>query len=121
MVELTRGSILPMTARAQEFVSDLPRRPLRVDLDPAFDLFRTLAREETPPAFTRLFGARDLLVVLPREAGAEMKSAWREFARGLTRTGPENVEITWDDEIETLPRDRAVAVLGWDNRFGGEM
>jgi len=109
-----------MTARVQRYAIELPRRPIRLDVDPQFDLFRKLAPEETPAAFTRLFGARELVVVLPHSATNEMKSAWQTFARGLGNTGP-SVEIVWDDQIETLPTERAVAVLGWANRFAGEM
>ncbi len=114
-------TLLSMNQRKQEFVVELSERPLRIDIDPGFDLFRTLALAETPPAFTQLFGARDLLVVLPRSADAELQTAWQRFARGMQHTGPERVEIVWDDQIERLPADRAVAVLGWGNRFGDDM
>jgi aminopeptidase N len=108
---------LAMNAKQQSFTLDLNAPPTRVDIDPQFDLFRKLAVAETPPALTRLFGAKDLLVVLPSQAPAELKSAWQAFAEDMSHMGPERVEIVWDTEIDTLPDDRAVAVLGWRNRF----
>ncbi len=109
--------VVNMTDREQTFTLELPAAPVRVDIDPQFDLFRKLAEAETPPAFTQLFGASDLLVVLPERANREMKAAWQVFAQDISHMGPERVSITTDGEIASLPRDRAVVILGWDNRF----
>ncbi len=47
-----------MTGRSAEVsIPQLPGRPLRVDVDPEFDLFRRLDRTETPPALSQAFGA----------------------------------------------------------------
>ena len=109
--------VVTMTAQQQTIEVDLPASPSRVDIDPQFDLFRKLAIKETPPAFTQVFGASDLLVVLPGKATGDMKAAWQTFARDVSHMGPEKVSIVTDDEIESLPTDKAVMVLGWDNRF----
>jgi hypothetical protein len=109
-------SVVTMTKREQQFEIELASRPLRIDIDPEFDLFRKLALAETPPAFTQLFGSNSMLVVLPRAATPEMKKAWQRFADDLARMGPESVTLAWDDELETLPQDRATVVLGWENR-----
>ncbi|MCU7843873.1 MAG: M20/M25/M40 family metallo-hydrolase [Candidatus Thiodiazotropha sp. (ex Monitilora ramsayi)] len=113
--------VLAMTAREQIFELDLPASPTRVDIDPQFDLFRKLAIAETPPAFTQLFGASDLLVVLPGQAKGDMNDAWRAFAQDVSHMGPERVSIVTDDEIESLPEDKAVVVLGWDNHFASQI
>lgn len=109
-------SIVEMTQKQQQFEITLSARPLRIDIDPEFDLFRKLALEETPPAFTQLFGSNSMLVVLPGAAAPVMKKAWRRFAEDLARMGPESVTLAWDDELETLPEERAIVVLGWENR-----
>lgn len=109
-------NVVEMTQKQQQFELELPARPLRIDIDPEFDLFRKLALEETPPAFTQLFGSTSILVVLPRAARSEMRKAWRRFADDLGKMGPDNVTIVWDDELETLPEDHATVVLGWGNR-----
>ncbi|HHH40245.1 MAG TPA: M1 family peptidase, partial [Sedimenticola sp.] len=44
----------------------IDRRPLRLAVDPRFDLFRRLAPGETPPSLGRLFGARGVTILLPR-------------------------------------------------------
>jgi len=113
--------VVTMTTRVQTFELGLPGTPTRVDIDPQFDLFRKLAMAETPPAFTQVFGASDLLVVLPGKTKGDMKSAWQTFARDVSHMGPERVSTVSDDEIESLPEDRAVVVLGWDNRFAVQL
>ena len=35
--------------------------------------------------------------------------------------GPERVETVWDSELDALPEKRALAVLGWRNRYTPEL
>ncbi len=112
--------VVTLDSRQREYALALQRRPLRIDVDPQFDLFRKLARAETPAAFTQLFGARAMTVILPRAAATALREGWQDFARVLGNTGPA-VEVVWDDQIESIPPNRAVVVLGWQNRFADEM
>jgi hypothetical protein len=95
----------------------LPSRPVRVDLDPEFDLFRRLDLGEIPPAISQALGAKKMLVILPSSAGDAMLKAYRDFSSQLGRSGPDEVEVLPDNEIQEFPADRAVAVLGRENRF----
>ncbi len=96
----------------------VPARPLRLDVDPEFDLFRRLDRTELPPALSQLFGAKRLMVVLPAAASKELQDGYRGLAESLGRS-TDAYEVVLDDTIDRLPRDRAVWVLGWENRFRG--
>ncbi|MFQ5672457.1 MAG: M20/M25/M40 family metallo-hydrolase [Nitrospinales bacterium] len=91
----------------------LPARPLRLDVDPEFDVFRRLDRNEIPPALTQVFGAEKVLVILPSREPA-MLEPFRGLARALASG---QAEIRLDNEVETLPAGRAVWVFGWSNRF----
>ena len=113
--------VLAMTKKQQSFMIEVDAEPLRLDIDPAFDLFRKLDMQETPAAFTQVFGASALTVILPRQAEEKLKAAWQDFAQAMSHMGPETVHIIWDDEIESLPDHQAVAVLGWSNRFSKHM
>jgi aminopeptidase N len=119
--EQTHQTILRMSKKQQHFTLKLPARPVRIDVDPEFDLFRALDIKETPPAFTQLFGSKRMLVVLPRGSEPGLKSSWQAFAEDLAKMGPDSVKTAWDDELETLPEDQAVAVLGWRNRYAQEV
>ncbi len=98
----------------------LPSRPLRVDIDPEFDLFRRLDPGETPPAISQALGAKKMLVVLPANAEHALLRVYREFSQVLETFGPDEVEVKLDKEIKRLPSDRAITVLGWENLFLNE-
>lgn len=95
----------------------LPARPLRLDVDPEYDLFRRLGRDEIPPALSLALGAKKMLILLPAAARAELLAGYREFAQALGRSGPDEVEVKLDSEVSALPQGRAVTILGWENRF----
>src|SRR5262249_35046676 len=106
-----------MAEKHLEFTLRLPAQPCRVDVDPEFDLFRRLHREEIPPALTQLFGADKILLLLPAAASAELKQGYRQLAQAWPQASSQALEIRWDQETEVLPTDRAVWLLGWENRF----
>ena len=95
----------------------VPRRPIRIDIDPEFDLFRRLDRDEIPPAISQALGAKKMLVLLPASAARESLRAYEAFAKVLSASGPDEVQVRLDSELNTLPADRAVTLLGWENRF----
>jgi len=95
-----------------------PSRPIRVDVDPEFDLMRRLDPLEVPPAISTLMGAKTPLFVLPSRASEGERSAWKKLA--TTWAAPEAPRIKLDSEIEALPSSPAW-VLGARNRFAGEI
>jgi len=94
-----------------------PARPVRIDVDPEFDLFRRLDRDEIPAALTQTFGARKMLIVLPSSAEKGLLEAYRDLARSLGQSGPDDVDVRLDTQVKKLPGDRVVILLGWENRF----
>lgn len=111
------GAHIEMKQKQQDYQINLPSKPLRIDIDPEFDLFRKLAQEETPAAFTQLWGSQKMLVVLPAGAEASLRKAYKAFAANLEKMGPEQVTVKLDSEIESLPQNQAVILVGWSNRF----
>ena len=108
---------IEMSQKRQDYAIDLPAKPLRIDIDPEFDLFRKLAQEEAPAAFTELFGSQKMWVVLPAKADPSLLKAYQAFAVDLQKMGPDTVIVKLDSEIESLPQDQAVTLIGWANRF----
>jgi hypothetical protein len=106
-----------MAEKHLELTLHLPAQPWRVDVDPEFDVFRRLHREEIPPALTQLYGADKVLLVLPAAAAADIKQGYRQLAQAWPQAASQSLEIRWDQEVETLPTDRAVWLFGWENRF----
>lgn len=100
-----------------EMSLEVPGRPLRLDIDPEFDLFRRLDPYERPPALSGAFGAEKTLYVVPAGAPDSVRRMYRAFAEGRRRPQTGSIDIRGDDELTSLPSDRAVWVLGWENRF----
>lgn len=93
-------------------------KPLRVDVDPAFDVMRRLDPLEVPPAISTLMGAEEVLYVLPSAAPADELAAWRELAGGWA--APEEAKTVLDSDLEVLP-EKPTWVLGWNNLFAGDV
>jgi hypothetical protein len=100
---------------------ELGARPLHIAVDPAFDLFRRLDPREVPPSLGALFGAEKVTLVLPERApegrSVELAAAYRDLAAAWGGSRAGDVEVVNDSELDELPDDRAVWVIGWRNRF----
>jgi len=114
-------TVIEMRKKRMEIKLPLSGRPVRIDIDPEFDMIRRLDREETPPAISQALGAKKMLIVLPASARKEMLAAYRKLAADLGGSGPDEVDVKLDVDVQTLPGDRAVTLLGWENRFLPEM
>jgi len=112
---------IDMDTREKDVRLKFMARPLRIDLDPEFDLFRKLDRDEVPPALSQVFGARKMLIVLPAAKSHGLADGYARMAEFLKGTGPGNVEVVHDDLLKRLPADRSVIVLGWENYFASDL
>ena len=108
---------LPIQKRESEFEFALPAAPLRVDLDPYFDVFRRLDQAEIPPTLSDLFGAEKVTLVLPEGEGEALAAAWKDLAHAWQDGAAGQVEAVHEQELQRLPEDRAVWVLGSHNRW----
>jgi len=103
--------------RQQTLSLTLPARPLQLDIDPQFDVFRRLHRNEIPPAVSQAMGAEEVLLVLADQAPADLKQAYRALAMRWQQEKPAQVKVVVDTEVQALPDDRTVWLFGWHNRF----
>ncbi len=101
-----------------ELTIPCPSRPLRVDVDPAFDVMRRLDPLEVPPALSTLFGTGNVTFILPAEAPPAELEAWKALAEHWAAPGAPR--LVADGEIEELP-EGSVWILGWSNRFGPQV
>ncbi|MFO0984425.1 MAG: M28 family peptidase [Planctomycetota bacterium] len=112
---------LALDARTGALEVDLPARPLRVELDPQFDLFRRLDRHEIPSSLGQLFGAAQATFVLPGAQDPVAPAAWRELAQSWLGANTAKGAIVGESELGELPRGRAVWILGSSNRWASAL
>ena len=124
VVHLADGGLvqhrLSMDARTLDFELDLPTAPLRLALDPEFDLFRHLAPGENPPSLSALFGAERGLMVLAAAEPTDLAAGYRQLAQAWLGQAA-GWELVLDQDLDRLPEDRPVWLLGWSNRFLPEL
>nr|VFJ93601.1 MAG: Peptidase MA superfamily [Candidatus Kentron sp. H]VFJ94031.1 MAG: Peptidase MA superfamily [Candidatus Kentron sp. H]VFK01237.1 MAG: Peptidase MA superfamily [Candidatus Kentron sp. H] len=114
---------LAMSGKHLEVRLDLPKRPVLLAVDPGFDLFRRLHRQEIPPALSQAFGVDKALMVVPdggEDDGAlegyrSLAGTWARARENDARGN--DVRVAVESETDALPADRAVWLFGWRNRF----
>ena len=110
-------AVVTIRQRSEQLQLDLPARPLRLDIDPGFDVFRRLQHNEMPPAVSQAMGAGKVLLVLPGQIEAPLRDAYQALAASWQADHPEQVDAVFDVDLQQLPDDRAVWLFGWNNRF----
>jgi len=116
-IDQTYQTQITLTKKQQTLSVTLPAQPLQLDVDPEFDVFRRLHRNEIPPAISQAMGAEQVLVVLPEQAPAALKQAYQALARRWQQVKPAQIDVVADTDLQALPDDRAVWLFGWHNRW----
>ena len=108
--------LVEMNGRTSSFAFPVDARPGVLAVDPSFDVFRQLDPHETPSSIGQIFGEPEILAVVPSgDEGRpylDLMEAWR--------TDDHVIEIVRDTELDMLPVDRSVWILGRTNRFAGD-
>jgi aminopeptidase N len=105
-----------LSQKLEGVMADDYERLQAVLVDPYFDVFRQLAREETPPTIGELFGASEIAFVLP-DADRQHWTRMAEAFAPASDSQASNSQILLGSELEALPADRSVWILGRDNPF----
>lgn len=100
---------------------DFHARPVRIDVDPQFDVFRRLDNREIPSALSQGFGAEKPLLVLPANADQKILQAYRSLAMNWQKTQSTLFEVITDDQLTALPTDQTVWIMGWQNKFSNAL
>ena len=115
--DMATQSHITMDQRTQTIEMDFHARPVRIDLDPHFDVFRRLDSREIPSALSQGFGAEKPLLILPARADKLILEAYRALAANWQKTQSNQLEVIADDQLTALPADRTVWIMSWQNKF----
>jgi hypothetical protein len=113
----TERKTVTMDKGEQNFTLSFDRRPLRIDIDPNFDLFRRLHPNEIPPALSNAFGAQEVLIILPSTASKELKEGYKSLADSWAGQRSSRFTVQYDNETEALPADKAIWIFGNQNKY----
>ena len=97
-----------------------PSKPVKIEVDPQFDVFRRLDKAEVPPSLSQIFGSTDGIIILPKKS--PLLEVYRTLAQTWKQTQEaqgKSLEIIFDEELNTIPGDKAAWVIGFENKFAG--
>jgi len=106
---------IEMNAKQQSYTLAVATKPLRIEVDPRFNLMRRLDYREIPPSMSKMFGATKTLMILPSNATTEEMARYEKLSSIWNSGEGVDIEIKLDSEVEKLPVDRSIWVLGWNN------
>ena len=110
-----------MTQKEQTYEMTFPDDPLLVQVDPQFNLFRKLHYNEIPPSLSKIFGAEDLLILLPSKADKANMEYYKELANIWSADPTKKIKVMMDSDITELPADKSVWILGVENLFANSI
>jgi len=91
-------------------------KPLLLEVDPEFDLFRLLDPRETAPSIGQIFGEPQIIAVLPTDGDPALLAGYRQLAEGW-QSNSHAITIVSDTDIDEIPVDKAAWLLGKENRL----
>lgn len=112
-----RMKTLPMTSKEATFHYTSPLLPVRLEIDPEFDIFRTLSPLETPPTLSRVLGAAKPAIILPEGPAGD---PWRVLALAWTKDKNNLPEISDDAARSSAPASGSYWIFGGENRLAGD-
>ncbi len=112
----TVTKVFHMTKRKEDFLFTVKHKPYKILVDPQFDVFRKLDPNEIPPAFTKAYGSDKTLMILPSTENKNY-NFYKTFVDKWIKGKEDKFEIKNQNEIKDIPSDKAVWVLGLNNKY----
>lgn len=106
-----------MNKREQSFELPFLKKPLMIQVDPRYNIFRRLHYLEIPPSLSKIYGSKNILILLPFKADKAQLDAYRKLSAKWSGNKAKKIEVKFDNEILKLPADKDVWILGHDNIY----
>lgn len=116
--KIIHKEIAGLDQKTQKFVFPCTEEPVRVDVDPYYDVMRKLDKKEVPATLSGMLGAKEWTVVIPVED--TLYESYKKLAQMWVRmfgARGKKIEIIDDADLVQLPIDHSVWVLGRSNKF----
>jgi len=113
--------VVEMHEKTQEFQFNLTDKPLKLAVDPQYDVFRILDPLEVPPAWSKILASKENLIVLPSNADEGRNQVYQEFVKQWQEADNDNFEVVYDNEIEALSTDKTNWIIGFENKYAEQM
>lgn len=112
----THTEVVEMNEKEVKYNISVKEKPLKLLIDPQFDLFRKLDPRESPPTFTKSYGADQTLIILP-DGDSKDYHIYKDFSDLWIDGSEDKFTVESQDDVDELPTGKAVMLLGLDNKF----
>jgi len=112
-----RRRVVKLNGLKGSFGFHLKNEPLKIAIDPMFDIFRILSDKEIPSTFSKIFGSKKITIILPNDTSEKITSYYKDLADIWFKESRGKIEIVYDSDIKKIPSDRSVWIFGWNNSF----
>lgn len=114
--------LLKLNEFTQTYNLSFSEKPVRIDIDPLFDVMRILNSQEVPPTLSQILGSDKWTVVLPKSSQdyyyyKNLAITWLNMYK---EQGKEIVLVN-DNKLDELPKDQSVWILGIENIYAKEL
>jgi len=113
---------ISMNKRSQDFSLNYDKKPIKIDIDPQFQLMRRLDRKEVPASLSQVFGEKEAIIILPENS--KHLNAYTVLAKMWQKTQEaqgKKLSIIPDNKISAIPTDKAVWILGFENKYNSSV
>ncbi len=107
----THSEVFELLNKEEKLAFTLKSEPIKIFVDPQFDVFRKLDAREIPAALTTAYGSEKTVMILPDKSDIEFEM-YQNFTNQWIKGNEEKFEIINQSELEAIPSDKAVWVLG---------
>ncbi|MDY0082673.1 MAG: M20/M25/M40 family metallo-hydrolase, partial [Ignavibacteriaceae bacterium] len=112
----TKTEIIEMNDKVSKYNITVDSEPLKILIDPEFDLMRKLDPHESAPTFTKAFGSKKSLILMPDQKD-ENYQQYKDFVELWTSRDETKFTVKSQNEINQLPDNESVMILGMNNKF----
>jgi len=109
--------VFNMNKKSQVFEFDVKSEVIKISVDPQYDIFRVLNPAEVPSTLSKIWASIDNIFVLPSKADENNKELYQKFAQAWKDADNDNFTIVFDNEISSVPEDKTLWILGFENKF----
>ena len=107
--------------RNSSYAFSFSSEPVKIEIDPQFDVFRILNKSEVPPSLSQIFGSSEGMIILPKSSSfLEEYSNLAETWKATQEEQGKSLEIVFDDGLDKIPENRSAWIIGFENKFAGK-
>ncbi len=113
--------VVNMKDKLQEFNLMLNAEPLKLQVDPQYDVFRIMDPMEVPPTWSKVLASKENLVILPSKAEKNKQKMYSDFFDQWKAVDVDHFEVVFDNQVTDLPTDKTAWIIGFENKFANKI